>query len=142
MEQYKKVLVALDPRAEQEFILQKALAVAGTDAELSIISVIEPINTGDMIFPTAKDMESDLIEAAVENIIEPAKKLAIPNERCFVEVGRPASVIHRKSAEMEADLIIVGSHGRHGLRLLLGSTANAVLHGAQCDVLAVRIDSK
>jgi len=38
-----------------------------------------------------------------------------------------------------ADLIVVGSHGRHGLSLLLGSTANAVLHGAPCDVLAVRI---
>ena len=41
--------------------------------------------------------------------------------------------------EHGADLIVVGSHGRHGLALLLGSTANAVLHGAPCDVLAVRI---
>ncbi len=37
------------------------------------------------------------------------------------------------------DLIVVGSHGRHGLALLLGSTANGVLHGANCDVLAVRV---
>jgi len=41
--------------------------------------------------------------------------------------------------EQGADLIIVGSHGRHGLALLLGSTANGVLHGAACDVLAVRV---
>jgi universal stress protein A len=33
----------------------------------------------------------------------------------------------------------VGSHGRHGLALLLGSTANSVLHGSPCDVLAVRV---
>ncbi|MGB1202845.1 MAG: universal stress protein [Alloalcanivorax venustensis] len=38
-----------------------------------------------------------------------------------------------------ADLIVLGSHGKHGIRLLLGSTANAVLHRATCDVLAVRI---
>ena len=37
------------------------------------------------------------------------------------------------------DLIVIGGHGRHGLALLLGSTANAVLHGAPCDGLAVRI---
>ncbi|MEO1899758.1 MAG: universal stress protein, partial [Methylococcales bacterium] len=37
------------------------------------------------------------------------------------------------------DLIVVGSHGRHGLALLLGSTANGVLHHAVCDVLAVRL---
>ncbi|WP_220460082.1 MULTISPECIES: universal stress protein [unclassified Colwellia] len=36
------------------------------------------------------------------------------------------------------DLIITGSHGVHGLQLLLGSTTNAILHGAICDVLAVR----
>jgi len=40
-----------------------------------------------------------------------------------------------------ADLIIIGSHARTGVkRLMLGSTANAVLHGAPCDVLVVRID--
>ena len=37
---------------------------------------------------------------------------------------------------------MVGSHGRHGLALLLGSTANDVLHGAPCDVLAVRLKTK
>ncbi|HHQ41669.1 MAG TPA: universal stress protein, partial [Chromatiales bacterium] len=38
-----------------------------------------------------------------------------------------------------ADLIVLGSHGRRGLTRLLGSTADAVLHSARCDVLAVRI---
>jgi universal stress protein A len=37
------------------------------------------------------------------------------------------------------DLVVVGSYGRHGLQLLLGSTANGVLHLAACDVLAVRV---
>lgn len=41
--------------------------------------------------------------------------------------------------EQKADLIVIGSHGRHGLGRLLGSTANGVLQGAPCDVLAVRI---
>ena len=39
------------------------------------------------------------------------------------------------------ELIVVGSHGRHGFSLIFGSTSNSVLHGAQCDVLAVRIDA-
>ncbi len=41
--------------------------------------------------------------------------------------------------EINADLIVVGSHGRHGFALLMGSTANGVLHGARRDVLAVRV---
>ena len=48
-------------------------------------------------------------------------------------------VILAEAQAINADLIIVGSHGRHGVSLILGSTANAILHGAQCDVLAVRV---
>ena len=47
--------------------------------------------------------------------------------------------MHRFAREHAVDLIVVGSHGRHGLALIFGSTANGVLHGACCDVLAVRI---
>jgi len=53
--------------------------------------------------------------------------------------SRPETEIHTLANEIGADLIVVGSHGRHGLALLLGSTANGVLHGAPCDVLAVRV---
>jgi len=41
--------------------------------------------------------------------------------------------------EQGCDLIVVGSHGRHGLALLLGSTSNDLLHGAPCDTLAVAL---
>ena len=54
-------------------------------------------------------------------------------------MGRPEVEIHAKGEELGADLIVVGSHGRYGLALLMGSTANGVLHGATCDVLAVRV---
>ena len=53
--------------------------------------------------------------------------------------GRPESELQRAAEAKGADVIVVGSHGRHGLALLLGSTANGVLHGATCDVLAVRV---
>jgi len=47
--------------------------------------------------------------------------------------------ITRYADDKQADLIVIGSHGRHGLQRLLGSTATPVLHNAKCDVLAVRI---
>jgi universal stress protein A len=61
------------------------------------------------------------------------------DEQRHLAYGQPRQEIHRLAEEQGCDLIVVGSHGRHGLALLLGSTANDVLHGAPCDVLAVRL---
>lgn len=59
----------------------------------------------------------------------------------WLEMGSPKTEIIRVATENQVDLIVVGSHGRHGLALLLGSTANGVLHHAPCDVLAVRLQN-
>jgi universal stress protein A len=56
-----------------------------------------------------------------------------------VLIGSPAVEIRELAASLGVDLIVIGTHGKHGLGLLLGSTANAVLHGVPCDVLAVKI---
>ncbi len=46
--------------------------------------------------------------------------------------------IVRFAEQQEIDLIIVATHGRHGITHILGATANGVMHDAPCDVLAVR----
>jgi universal stress protein A len=53
--------------------------------------------------------------------------------------GFPADEIRAMAEQLDVDLIIMGTHGRHGLGLLLGSTATGVLHGCPCDVLTIRI---
>src|SRR5690606_5705918 len=65
----------------------------------------------------------------------------LPEEQMQIAFGHPRQEIHRVATEFGCDLIVVGSHGRHGLALLLGSTANDVLHGAPCDVIAVRLNN-
>lgn len=63
----------------------------------------------------------------------------MPADRVSVRIGVPKFEITAMANEIGADLIVLGSHGRHGWRLILGSTANGVLHLAEADVLAVRI---
>jgi universal stress protein A len=46
---------------------------------------------------------------------------------------------HDLAKAINADLIVAGTHGKQGLDLLEGSTANALLHGAPCDSLSVRV---
>ena len=53
--------------------------------------------------------------------------------------GTPSREIHNFAEENGTDLIVLGTHGQKGVQLLLGATANSVLHGAACDVLAVRV---
>jgi nucleotide-binding universal stress UspA family protein len=57
-----------------------------------------------------------------------------------VAVGRPAEEIQRVAREEKVDLIVMGTHGRTGVRhLLLGSVAEAVTRHAPCPVFTVRI---
>ncbi|MGB2272178.1 MAG: universal stress protein [Pseudomonadales bacterium] len=68
-----------------------------------------------------------------------AKEYRLNDATAVVEFGRPTDLIVEVAERESVDLIILGSHGKHGVALLLGSTADGVLHHAQCDVLAVRI---
>ena len=55
---------------------------------------------------------------------------------------RPESEIPTQAKALGSDLIVLGSHARWGLALLLGSTTDGVMHGADCDVLAVKVDTE
>lgn len=80
-----------------------------------------------------------LLKNATKKMKELGKHIGIMEKNQVIEAGSAKTVILKAAEKYKANLIIVGSHGRHGLQLLLGSTANAVLHGAKCDVLAVRL---
>ena len=68
-----------------------------------------------------------------------ADELGVEQRNCWLIWGSPNDEIVRIAKQHQVDLIVTGSHARHGLALIMGSTANSVLHHAECDVLAVRI---
>lgn len=142
MSTYKKILLALDLSVESEQLKEKAKSIAeANQAELSLIHVIEPLSFaygGDV--PVDLSTIQDQLDAhAGQKLENYAKEINYPVAQQLVITGHTETEIHRVADENDVDLIIVGSHGRHGLSLLLGSTANGVLHGAHCDVLAVRV---
>ena len=142
MAHYQHILVGVDLSEESAQVLERASSLAATSgARLSISHIIEPLTFayGGDIPMDLSEVQDQLLEQATEQLAALAGRAEIPTERQHVLVGQPASEIHHLAKLQHADLIIVGSHGRQGLALLLGSTANAVLHGAKCDVLAVRV---
>jgi universal stress protein A len=111
-------------------------------AILSIVHVVENLPITDAAYgpiPFDVDLTQEWLNASKERLQKLAEKWAIPENRRWLEMGSAKLEIVRVAEENGVDLIVVGSHGRHGLALLLGSTANGVLHHAKCDVLAVRL---
>lgn len=143
MAEYRKVLVAVDLSPESETVLEKARALAG-DTVLSLVHVIEPLAYayGGDIPMDLTEVQLQLQQQAKTQLEKLGQKSAIPKDRQHILIGQPTAEIHRLAEEDQCDLIVLGSHGRKGLALLLGSTANGVLHGARCDVLAVRVALK
>lgn len=67
--------------------------------------------------------------------------LNIQASNLHVEIGSAYSHILEKIKELEIDLVILGSHSDNSMHTFLGSTAQAVVHHAPCDVLTMRSDS-
>jgi universal stress protein A len=144
---YNSILVAVDLHATcDEIVTRRALEMArlNDNCKLTILHAVEHINAYGVAqaYPTVIDLEEQMLSEAKANLAKLAAKFQISIDRQIVEVGSPKVVILNHAEQLKADLIVVGSHGRHGISLLLGSTANAVLHHAHCDVLAVWIKDK
>jgi universal stress protein A len=137
---YKHILFAADLTDETDFILDKVRGMRGfSGAKLSLVHVVEPMPGYSYAYLGIEDIEGQLIDEARDALNKLASQLNVGPSEIFIEVGPTKSKILKVADDINADLIICGSHGRHGLSLLLGSTANAVLHGAKCDVLTVRL---
>lgn len=138
---YKHILLATDLTDDAgNFVIDKVRSIRGlTGARLSIIHVVEPLPGYSYAYLGIEDIEGQLIEESRVSLKKLAEKLSVNEKDQWVEIGPTKSKILEVAQEIGADLIVCGSHGRHGLSLLLGSTANAILHGAKCDVLTVRL---
>jgi universal stress protein A len=146
MRTYKNLLAAIDLTEEAPEILDAAHQMALLHgAGLSVITVIRPLTYAYTGMETATmgqavmNFEVEAQAVAKRRLAELCAPVNVPEERCHIVFGSPAQEIKAHARAMKADLIVVGSHGRRGLGLLLGSTANGVLHGADCDVLTIRI---
>ena len=141
---YCNILVALDTTDEADEILSAAKEMmADETTTISIVNVIKPITGFYIDLYSTLDDPGGIQLKAVEHATAWLSKLAIRHginaDRVEVIIGTPAAEIRQLAEKTDADLIVLGTHGQHGLGLMLGSTANAVLHGAPCNVLTGRV---
>lgn len=143
MSTYGKLLVAIDLSDESNRVIERALEIVDQQGDrLNLIHVVEPVAAAYPIDAYAINMtrlQEEAVEIAAKKLADIAAPYNITENNLHVSVGSAAGEIRSKAEELECDLVVIGSHGRSGWKLLLGSTANKVLHGACCDILTVRV---
>ena len=140
---YNHILIATDLLEGSEIVAKRALELAKEfSSKVSIIHVVEPLPGYGYAFIAPAEIESQLIDEAKKQLVDIAKQYSIPADNVHVVLGPTKVEILEIADKNGVDLIVVGTHIRHGLGHLLGSTANAVIHSATCDVLTVRITEK
>jgi nucleotide-binding universal stress UspA family protein len=147
---YKRILVAVDDSKPAEGALREALELAKiASAELRVIHAVEsPYAYPESWYTEVReDLESlrRVWRQAGLRVLERAEALArqagLAVETALIELDgrRVSGVIVDDAARWHADLVVVGTHGRHGVEhLLLGSVAEAVARAAATSVLLVR----
>lgn len=142
MSTYKHILVGLDLSPESQQVVDRVKGLfTGNDLKISLIHVQEPLSFayGGDIPMDLTDVQNQLEDQAKERLSAIGAELNVAKEDQHVIIGQPAHEMHRFANDNGVDLIVVGSHGRHGLSLLFGSTSTGVIHGSECDVLAIRV---
>lgn len=135
----KKILFPSDFSVYGQEALKWATALArDTGATLIIAHVEEPpmaYGGGEMYFPIEEGDREELRRTLVKILPTDSK---VPFEHKLL-VGDPATAIVEAAESENADMIVIGTHGRTGLtRLLMGSVAEAVVRRAKCPVLTVK----
>ncbi|MCO7224727.1 universal stress protein [Pleionea sp. CnH1-48] len=130
---FKTILCAIEASDEGKEVLSHASQLSKLcDAQLLVVHVIPYA-----LLP--KDYQKELEEEAKPKIREIASEFDISEKCQFIKVGKPYQHICSLAEKKNADLIILGTHSQKGVQALLGSTANAVVNKATCNVSLVKV---
>jgi nucleotide-binding universal stress UspA family protein len=133
------VVVPLDFSEESENALKVAVELTGDPAKVKTIHVLPPL---EAISPAVMwgDLSDDTRQQSAREYAEKfLSEHGAAGAGFHVCVGSPAHEITRYADKLNADLIVISSHGYHGIkRMLLGSVAESVIRHAHCGVLVLR----
>ncbi len=137
----KRILIAHDGSKSSERALRKGLDIAEKfNSAVAVITVVPSLYLTELM-----DMDREKI---LDTLTADAKKMMtgikvrsgkIRSLKTLIKQGSPADEILKAAERMKSDMIVVGSHGRHGAqKFLLGSVSSKVIDHADCSVLIVK----
>lgn len=137
-----KILVAHDGSAHAGKALQKASEIAEKmGAEITITTVAPDLCLTEVSDSECKLITESLFSEAENSMKKVTAELAAKGIKAEIVIkdGHPAEKILDTAKEIGADLIVVGSHGRHGAKkFFLGSVSSKIVEHATCHVLVIK----
>lgn len=141
---YKRILVPVDGSETSTRALVAALQMAReSGGRVRLVHVLDELayltgfeGGGDLL-----SLARDYASKTVAESLDVARSAGVPADTRLVEAqgARLGDVVADEAASWEADLVVVGTHGRRGLgRVVLGSGAEQVIRQAPVPVLVVR----
>ncbi len=148
MSAYTRILVPIDGSPTSDKALDEAIRLARLGGgRLRLLHVVDDLNHVNGFEPAAAYLEDTLplMRQAGEKLLAHARQKAegqgVTTDSVLI-VGGPGRIwehVVAQAGSMNADLVVVGSHGRRGLgRVLLGSDAEQIVRHAPVPVLVVR----
>ena len=123
------------------------MSFLGDETRFNVLHVVEPRYLHYSVDPTLTgsiihSLEAEAMASTKSRVAELCAPFGIDEEDQHVVMGHTATEIHKFVTANRCDLILIGTHGRRGMQRLLGSTANAVVHGVPVDVYLCYIPPK
>ncbi|HXK19273.1 MAG TPA: universal stress protein [Polyangiaceae bacterium] len=146
MKTFKHILVPTDFEKASAGALEIAVSLArACDAKVTLLHVWEIPIYPYMDFMLNSEVITRVEDAAVKHLSEALEKLqqVLPNAASKLKTGQPGPAIVDAIEELKPDLVVMGTHGRHGLeRAILGSVAEKLVRSSPVPVLTVHAPSE
>ena len=147
MKTYKRILFATDFSESSEPAAEHALAIAGlSGAHLHVLHVIGELDEHQRVMIPAEAFQTLQKEVEVQAVRDLNAFCTLAPQgvetSSHVVIGNPFKKILETAKEVDADLIVMGTHGRTGIEhVIVGSTAERVVRRSEVPVLTVRASS-
>lgn len=141
---FQKLLVATDTSLASKAAVDEAIRIASScSSSLIVLTVLEVNAETEFWDPLALDKWEKDIRKHLDSVKKRAAKMGIKCETVVHLSDEPYQEIVAEAAKRKVNTIILGSHGRTGLkRLMMGSVAQRVVGHAPCNVLIVPTKKK
>ena len=135
----EKILVAVDGSVFSDAAVDQAISLGGIcNSQIFVISVVDLYPEQMEVAPALVDKMSTEVRQHIDKAKKKIDEANIPCETIVHMGGKPHEFIVQEAKERAIDLIVMGTHGRTGIkRILMGSVAQNVIGHAPCPVLVV-----